>query len=156
MKLIPQIHFSKMISIDADQAFHMGHSANITLLGREYRFAENESTKKLLFYPTSNRTLFHNPFLPILQVSFKQAGNGTNLILDARLRTRPQTVISLLILAGLLIEAGVLLFILFRHVPLHYYIFAPLAISCAVYLISTGSLSLLSIVFFQRFLNLTK
>lgn len=151
MNIIPRCHSSFSCVLSAEQAFYKAHDANIVILGRVYRYAENKPAKKLLFYPTSIRTTFHNPFLPIVQVFFSQTGSETEIITEARLRTRPQTVISSIILTGLLIEAIVLAVALFFHVPMHLYIFAPLAVSVAVYAISSCAIFILSKNFLRQF-----
>ncbi|MBR5427088.1 MAG: hypothetical protein IK118_01960 [Clostridia bacterium] len=154
MHFLPYFRFSVSCPDSEEQAFRQARTADIVLFGRDYRCTETEEERKrLLFYPESRRRFFHNPFLPIVLISFDRNPSGTSVTLVARLRSRVKAFLSALMIAGALAEAGVFLFCLIKDISLRYFAFAPIAFSAAVYLIAAGALFLLSNEFFRQFRN---
>lgn len=153
MQIIPRFHFIISSSVSAEEAFQIASGAYIMLSGCNYRSKEIETKEKwlLLYYPERRRAQFQNPFLPIVWVSFSETADGTDIILDARLRSQIRTVFLYVLFAGLFLEVVFLLLFVFHSTFPVLYLFCPLAVSLSVYLITHLVFFILSKIAAQQF-----
>ena len=151
MSIFPHIHFSISSSLSAETAFESAFRISIKLLDRDYNAMEcGEDNCEILFYPESKRAFFHNPFLPIIRMTFVEQARGTVINFDSRLRSRAALFLSVIVLFGIILEAGLLILCALCNISLSAYIFIPSLSSCIVYFVSLMMLSFLSKCFLQQ------
>lgn len=152
MSIFPHIHFSISSSLSAETAFETAFRISIKLLDRDCNAMEcGDDNCEILFYPESKRAFFHNPFLPIIRMTFAEQESGTVINLDSRLRSRAALFLSVIIFLGVILEAGVLILFISRNIPMRVYLLIPVLCSGAVYIISSLILFLLSKSFLKQY-----
>lgn len=151
MSIFPHIHFSISSILSAETAFEPASRINIKILDRDYNAIEcGEDGCEILFYPESKRAFFHNPFLPIIRMTFVEQERGTVINLNSRLRSRAALLLSVIVFFGIIAEAGILILCLSRNILMRAYLLIPVLCSSAVYLISSLILFLLSKSFLKQ------
>lgn len=152
MSMFPHVHFNISCSLPIKNAFETASRINIKILDREYNtIAYGEDGCEILFYPESKRAFFHNPFLPIIQMTFVEQERGTVMNLNSKLRSRAALLLSIIVFLGVILEAGIMILCLSRNISMRAYILIPILCSGAVYLISSLILFLLSKSFLKQY-----
>lgn len=152
MSIFPHVHFNISYPLPMKNAFETASRINIKILDRDYNaIAYGENGCEILFYPESKRAFFHNPFLPIIRMTYIEQERGTVINLNSRLRSRAALFLSVIIFFGVILEAGILTLCISRNIPMRAYLLIPVLCVGAVYIISSLILFLLSKSFLKQY-----
>ena len=150
MNLFPNLHFRLSYPQPETAVIDKAHMGDVSLAGCDYCFEEYGGRNELLYYPEYYRGWTHNPFLPILHVSIKGEGSGTTVSVRSRLRSRYNSLFTIIIAAWIVAEAIFIIFCIAINKLLWPFVLLPILIAAAVYLTVMGLLCLFSKSFISQ------
>lgn len=152
MSIFPHVHFNISYPLSMKSAFETASRISIKILDRDYNALEcGEENNEILFYPESKRAFFHNPFLPIIRMTFVEQERGTVINLNSRLRSRAVLFLSVIIFFGVILETGILILCISRNIPMRAYLLIPVLCVGTVYIIIIQARKI--DVYYERFEN---
>lgn len=110
MNLFPNLHFRLSSPQPEAVVIDKAHMGDVSLAGCDYCFEECGVRNELLYYPEYYQGRIHNPFLPILRVGIKGEGSGTTVSVRSRLRSRYNSLFTIIIAAWIVAEAIFIIF----------------------------------------------